>query len=88
MTAVTGIAMYVVIWWIVLFVVLPFGVRPTSEPGGRGQMAGAPEKPMMLKKALWTSLLAAIVWALIFAVVQSDLLPVRDALVLPPVPRS
>ncbi|MCZ8313182.1 MAG: DUF1467 family protein [Magnetospirillum sp.] len=86
MTAVTGIAMYLVIWWIVLFAILPFGVRPTTEPGGRGQMTGAPEKPMMLKKALWTTLAAAIVWGLIFAVVQSDLLPVRDALVLPPPP--
>ncbi len=44
MTAVTGIAMYLVIWWIVLFAILPFGVRPTTEPGGRGQMTGAPEK--------------------------------------------
>jgi hypothetical protein len=41
---------------------------------------------MMLKKALWTSLAAAVVWGIIFAVVQSDLLPVRDALVLPPPP--
>lgn len=85
MTIVTGIAMYVVIWWIVLFAVLPIGVKPTSEPGGRGQMAGAPENPMMGKKVLWTSLLAAVVWGLIFAIVQSDFLPVRDALSLPSV---
>jgi predicted secreted protein len=85
MTIVTGIAMYVVIWWIVLFAVLPIGVTPTTEPGGRGQMTGAPEKPMMGKKVLWTSLLAAVVWGLIFAIVQSDFLPVRDALQLPSV---
>lgn len=87
MTAITGIAMYVVIWWIVLFAVLPFGVKPTTEPGGRGQMTGAPERPMMLKKVVWTSALAAVVWLLIFAIVQSDWLPVRDTLVVPPVPR-
>jgi len=87
MTAITGIAMYVVIWWIVLFAVLPFGVKPTLEPGGRGQMAGAPEQPMMLKKVLWTSALAALVWVLIFAIVQSDWLPVRDTLAVPPAPR-
>ena len=83
MTIATGLAMYVVIWWIVLFAVLPWGVRPTTEPGGRGQMSGAPEKPMMGKKVLWTSVVAAAVWALIFAIVQSDFLPVRDALQLP-----
>jgi predicted secreted protein len=87
MTAITGIAMYVVIWWIVLFAVLPFGVTPTTEPGGRGQMTGAPERPMMLKKVVWTSALAAVVWLLIFAIVQSDWLPVRDTLAVPPVPR-
>ncbi len=84
MTPVTAIAMYLVIWWIVLFAVLPFGVKPTQEPGGKGQMAGAPEKPMMGKKVLWTSIVAAGVWLLIFAVVHSDLLPVRDALQMPP----
>jgi predicted secreted protein len=83
MTIATGIAMYVVIWWIVLFAVLPIGVKPTTEPGGRGQMTGAPENPMMGKKVLWTSLLAAVVWLAIFAIVQSDFLPVRDALPLP-----
>jgi predicted secreted protein len=84
MTPVTAIAMYVVIWWIVLFAVLPFGVKPTTEPGGKGQMTGAPEKPMMAKKVLWTSIAAAIVWLIIFAIVQSDLLPVRDVLQMPP----
>ncbi|MCA3247481.1 MAG: DUF1467 family protein [Tagaea sp.] len=83
MTIVTGIAMYAVIWWIVLFAVLPWGVRPTTEPGGRGQMAGAPEKPMMGKKVLWTTLAAAVVWLIIFGIVQSDFLPVRDALPMP-----
>jgi predicted secreted protein len=87
MTPVTGIAMYIVIWWVVLFAVLPFGIKPTSEPGGRGQMAGAPETPMMLKKVIWTSLAAAVVWGLIFALIQSDWLPVRDVLVMPPPPR-
>jgi predicted secreted protein len=83
MTVATGIAMYIVIWWTVLFAILPLGVRPTTEPGGRGQMTGAPEKPMMGKKVLWTSIAAAAVWLLIFAVVQSDLFPLRDALQLP-----
>ncbi|MBL8654444.1 MAG: DUF1467 family protein [Alphaproteobacteria bacterium] len=84
MTPFTAIAMYVVIWWIVLFAVLPFGVKPTEIPGGKGQMTGAPEKPMMGKKVIWTSIVAAVVWLIIFAIVHSDLLPVRDALQLPP----
>lgn len=83
MTPFTAIAMYVVIWWIVLFAVLPFGVKPTEAPGGKGQMTGAPEKPMMGKKVIWTSIVAAVVWLIIFAIVHSDLLPVRDALQLP-----
>jgi len=30
MNPVTGVAMYIMIWWIVLFAVLPFGTRPVE----------------------------------------------------------
>ena len=43
---VTIIAIYVVVWWLILFMVLPFGVRPpTDEEMEPGQEAGAPVKP-------------------------------------------
>ena len=55
------ISMYVVIWWIVLFAVLPWGVKPAEE-GELGHDAGAPAKPHLLAKSLATTVLAALVW--------------------------
>ena len=61
----TGVMVYVVIWWTVLFVTLPFGVRSQAESGEvqKGTDPGAPVAPALLKKALITSILAAIVFA-------------------------
>ena len=50
------IAIYVVCWWIVLFAVLPFGIKPARE-GELGHDAGAPTQPHLLRKAgVWALL--------------------------------
>jgi len=66
------IAMYLVIWWIVLFAVLPFGVKPARE-GELGHDAGAPQKPHLLAKALATTAVAALVWVLIHWAMVTEL---------------
>lgn len=62
-----GIASYFVIWWISLFAVLPFGVRSQHEAGDivPGSEAGAPAKPMLLKKVIANTVLAAVVWLIL-----------------------
>ena len=60
-----GIALYISIWWVVLFAVLPFGVRSQHEEGEmpEGTDPGAPVAPRMGIKMLWTTVVSAIVWA-------------------------
>jgi len=60
-----GAAIYVVIWWIVLFVVLPIGVHSQQESGKvvRGSERGAPVKPLMKKKLAATTVIAAFLLA-------------------------
>ncbi len=72
----TGILVYVVIWWLVIFTVLPWGVRPpeTVEPG---HAESAPERPRMWLKVGVTTVIAAIVWAGIYWAVDSDLFSFR-----------
>lgn len=54
---------YVVVWWVVLFMTLPFGATPPAETG-QGHSAGAPAKTHLAKKAAVTTVLAALVtWA-------------------------
>jgi predicted secreted protein len=71
-----GIAAYVVIWWVVIFAVLPFGVR-TAEEGDPGHAAGAPAHPHLLAKALVTTVVAAAVWLVLYWAVQHDLIDFR-----------
>jgi predicted secreted protein len=74
---VTGVAMYIMIWWIVLFAVLPFGTRPVAEADEATGWRGAPEKPRMARKVLITTLLAGVVWGLFYLVIRSDWLSFR-----------
>ena len=77
MNWVTGIAMYIMIWWIVLFAVLPFGTRPVVDPDAATGWRGAPEKPGMWRKVLITTLVAGVVWGLLYLIVRSDWLSFR-----------
>jgi len=48
------IVIFVVIWWLVLFMVLPFGIQKDDEIVG-GNDPGAPKNPMLKKKIILTS---------------------------------
>jgi predicted secreted protein len=72
----TGIMVYLVIWWIALFMVLPLGVRRVENPG-RGQEPGAPERPELLRKAIITTIVAAVLWLAFYGFYQLDLLSFR-----------
>jgi predicted secreted protein len=60
----TAFAIYFVIWWIVLFVTLPFGIRSQHEEGAAaaGTDPGAPVLPQMGRKMIWTTVISAVVY--------------------------
>ena len=65
-----GIVIYVIMWWVVLFAVLPFGVRNPDEAGEDlvpGQADGAPVRPMMWRKMLATTLITSALFGIILA---------------------
>jgi len=61
----TGFAIYFILWWIMLFVTLPFGVRSQHEDGvgTPGTDPGAPVASRMGRKLIWTTVLSALVYA-------------------------
>lgn len=73
---VTGLAVYAVVWWIVLFTVLPWGAHPPEQPE-MGHATSAPEKPRMWLKAGVTTIVAGVVWLGIYWLVTSDLISFR-----------
>ncbi len=70
MSATLAFAIYIIIWWLVLFMVLPFGAGSKIESAGvaEGHDAGAPARPMMLYKILATTLISMIVFGLFYFV--------------------
>jgi predicted secreted protein len=76
MDPVLAIAIYIFIWWIVLFAVLPFGVRTQHEEGSvvPGTPESAPAKPRLLRVFLINTIVATIVFAIVYAVIAYRLI--------------
>jgi predicted secreted protein len=61
----TAVAIFFLIWWVVLFAVLPWGVRGQHEGGeiAPGTDPGAPAIPYLGRKLVWTTLVTAVIFA-------------------------
>jgi predicted secreted protein len=77
MTWFTGIVVYVLTWWVTLFAVLPWGNR-TPESPLPGTADGAPDQPRLWLKFLVTTLVAAVIWGGIEALVESNVISFRE----------
>lgn len=62
----TMFAIYFVVWWLVLFVTLPFGIRSQHEDGvgAPGTDPGAPIIAGMGRKLIWTTVISAVIFAI------------------------
>ena len=76
---VTGTAVYVVIWWLVVFMVLPWGVQTVGrEDVAKGHASSAPRRPRLLLKMAATTVVAAIVWYGIYLIIDSGAISFRE----------
>lgn len=70
MGIVSGIITFLLIWWTALFAVLPFGHKRDQD--------GTPVQANLKKKFLWTTLVAAILWGTVFALIEADVISFRE----------
>ena len=77
MSLVTGTAIYFVIWWITLFMVLPFGVEQ-DENVEEGNDPGAPVRHRILLKLTINTILAFIVWSIVYVIDVYDVISFGD----------
>jgi len=77
MTTTTMIAIYFLIWWITLFAVLPWGVRSQTESGEvvPGSDPGAPAIHRVWRKLFWTTVVASIIFGVLYVCYTRDLIP-------------
>ena len=81
---ITGsIIVYVIIWWVIFFSVLPIGIQSNKEVFREkigGMDPGAPKNPKIGKKFLITTLITTIIFCVIYYLVKTDLLNLRELL--------
>ena len=63
MAITTAIAIYFLIWWLVLFAVLPWGVRAQGDARPAGTDPGAPAIPRLATKLIWTTAVSTAIFA-------------------------
>ena len=74
---VSGVVVYILLWWWVFFMTLPFGVKPVETPG-EGHAASAPARPMLLHKAMITSVIAVVLWFGVDWMIDSGVFSFRE----------
>ncbi|MGR3621535.1 DUF1467 family protein [Pseudophaeobacter sp.] len=76
----SGLVLYAVIWFMTFLVVIPIRIETQGDRGEiePGTHAGAPETHYLRQKAVITTVLAALLWALIAAIILSGVITVND----------
>ncbi|MBI2234304.1 MAG: DUF1467 family protein [Micavibrio aeruginosavorus] len=72
----SGIVVYLLIWWVVLFTVLPWKSRPPARPG-RGHAASAPKTPNLGIKFAVTTVIAAFLWVVVYILIEKGYIDYR-----------
>jgi predicted secreted protein len=69
-----GIGLYIMIWWMTLFAVLPFGVKTQGEAGDivEGTPASAPITTHLLRTTLINTIVATLAFAVVWATLEYD----------------
>ena len=72
----TGVLVFIVIWWVVIFAVLPWGVR-TPDRAEPGHATSAPVSPLLWRKVIITTLITCVLWGLAYWLITSEYLSLR-----------
>jgi predicted secreted protein len=78
MDIVSGIVVYVLLWWFVFFMALPIGVRVPDQPG-EGHATSAPANPLILKKVIAATFIAVALWFVVWGLIEADLYSFRES---------
>ena len=77
--SVTGLAiLYIIIWWIVFFSILPIDVNREKPFKTEGEDAGSPENPKMLKKFIYCTGITSIIFIIIYLSIKYEYLNLRN----------
>ncbi len=75
-----GIAIYLILWWLAFFAMLPLDARSlheADEAAAPGVERGAPKVPKLGMKAAWAAAIAAVLWLFVAWAISVDLFGMR-----------
>ena len=78
----TGLAIiYIIIWWIVFFAILPIDVERKKMIKIDGEDPGSPENPKMLKKFIYCTCITTILFVIIYLLMKFEYLNLRNIII-------
>ncbi len=78
MGLVSGLVVYILLWWWVFLMALPFGAK-APDAIEAGHATSAPAKPMLWRKVLITTVIAGILFAIVYWIIVSDIISLDTA---------
>ncbi len=80
--SITGLAIiYIIIWWIVFFAILPIDVVRYKTYKIEGEDPGSPENPKMLKKFIYCTVITTFLFIIIFLLMKFEYLNLRNIII-------
>jgi len=77
--SVTGLAIiYIIIWWVVFFAILPIDVNRAKIIKIEGEDPGSPENPKMFKKFLYCTGITSVIFSIIYLLIKFEYLNLRN----------
>tara|TARA_B100001121_G_C18565534_1_gene562457 strand:+ start:701 stop:946 length:246 start_codon:yes stop_codon:yes gene_type:complete len=77
--SITGLAIiYIIIWWIIFFAILPIDVERKKMIIIEGEDSGSPENPKMLKKFIYCTIITTILFIIIYLLMKFEYLNLRN----------
>ena len=76
---ITGLAIiFIIIWWIVFFSILPIDVNRAKYIKIEGEDPGSPENPKILKKFVYCTSITTVIFSIIYLLIKFELLNLRN----------
>ena len=77
--SITGLAiLFIIIWWIIFFAILPIDVNREKPIKIHGEDAGSPENPKMMKKFIYCTGITSIIFIIIYLLIKYEFLNLRN----------
>jgi predicted secreted protein len=77
MDLVSGAVVFILLWWWVFFMTLPFGIK-TPDVVEPGHATSAPEKPMLKRKVIISTVIATFLFAIVYGIIDSGFISLSD----------